>query len=310
MIFSVTPNAAIDRTLVIPGFQAEGVFRAVQETVTAGGKGLNMARAVRFLGEPVTCLGFLGGHTGRYFAALTEAEGFQAHWTWVTSGETRTCTIVLDGQGGEPTVLNTVGPTLDAGDWEHLANDLLGLVQPGDAVSFSGSLPPGSPVLAYAGLIRRLGEHGCRVWVDTSKAALQAALEAGPHGIKVNAEEMAAALGMAVGSPIQAAQAARAACGRGVGMTVVTLGKDGAVLATPGGAWHASGPEIAAVSNVGSGDAFFAGLVSALQIAQPPQEALRRATAAGAANALSALPGTLQRDDYTKCLAQTQVTRL
>lgn len=319
MIFSVTPNPAIDRTLIIPRFSAGGVFRAVQEVVTVGGKGMNVSRVIRFLGGTVTCLGFVGGYTGRYFAALAEAEGFAAHWTWVSGEglekaalacETRTCTIVLDGQGSEPSVLNTNGPTVTARDWEHLAEDLLGLAQVGDTVGFSGSLPPGSPLAAYAGLISRLGQAGSQVWVDSSHQPLRAALEAAPFGVKVNGEEIGEILNRDVGSPTEAIQAARAVRERGITMVAVTLGKVGAVLSTPGGDWHASIPEIQAVSNVGSGDAFLGGLMHALQKGRPVEEALRRATAAGAANALSSVPGTLQDEDYAKCLESTRITTL
>src|SRR5512132_4226494 len=108
MILCVTPNVAIDRTLSVSGFAAGGVWRAQAVRAAAGGKGLNVARALLGLGQSMCCAGPLGGRTGRQVAALADAEGLPARWTWI-GGETRTSVIVV-GDGGETTVINEPGP--------------------------------------------------------------------------------------------------------------------------------------------------------------------------------------------------------
>ena len=77
MILCVTPNPAIDRTLVIAGFRTNAVNRSTDSLIAAGGKGLNAARAAKTLGGQVRCAGFLGGFTGQYLAHLAQEEGLQ-----------------------------------------------------------------------------------------------------------------------------------------------------------------------------------------------------------------------------------------
>lgn len=316
MLFCISNNPAIDRTLVVPGFAPGKVLRAAEEYVSAGGKGLNAARAAHALGHAVLCMGLVGGHHGRLLADLLAAEQLPAAFTWLERGETRTCTLVLDGAGGEPTVLNTAGPQVSPADWERLASDLLGRVRGGSAAQqscaalFSGSFPPGAPLERFGALLGGLRQAEALAWVDTSRDALRAALAARPYGIKVNGQEIGAALGAPVESLDQALAAAQAVRQRGVQAACITLGAAGALLVTAGGAWRAAAPRVAAVSNVGSGDAFLGGLASAWVEGRPPEEALARGVAAGAANTLNPIPGRLDHRDFERILADVAVERL
>src|SRR5512138_1568438 len=94
MILCLTPNPAIDRTLLLPGLTAGNVHRAETVIVVAGGKGLNVARVIRTLGGEPLCMGFTGGHAGRLLADLAQNEGLNSCWTW-TDSETRTCAIFI-----------------------------------------------------------------------------------------------------------------------------------------------------------------------------------------------------------------------
>lgn len=302
MILCITPNPALDRTLMLPTLRRGEVQRPARALMAAGGKGLNVARCLRALGGQARCAGPLGGHAGRLLAELAEREGLAGAWTWA-EGETRTCTIIVEDDG-ESTGIYEPGQPLDAAAWARLCADVLREAREAEGVCICGSLPPGISAAMLAELIAALREGGAQVWVDTSGPALEAAAAAHPHALKVNAEEAGAMLGCAIRSPEDAGQAASALRARGVETAVITLGGAGAVLSSAEGAWHASAPAVQAISAVGSGDAFLAGMLHAIGQGQPPAQALRVAVAAGAANA-AALGVAQFTDQQVRALAQS-----
>jgi 1-phosphofructokinase family hexose kinase len=309
MILCITPNPALDRTLTVPGLRLGEALRATHSFVAAGGKGLNAARVVRALGDRVLCAGFLGGHSGHLLADLAEREGLPAAWTWF-AGETRTSIILFDPQGGDATVVNEPGPAVTPDDWARLTADVLRAAANCDYICLSGSLPPGSTPELFAGLLHGLVMAGKRVWVDTSGAALVAALAVEPIGIKINGAEATEIVGHPIEHPVEALAAARELRRAAAGPVILTLGGRGAILAGADGGWHAQPPALRAVSTVGSGDAFFAGLVVGLARGLGEPEALRQAVAAGAANALRVGGGRLELDDFNTILGQTTLARI
>ncbi len=307
MILCVTPNPAVDRTLIVPQLNPGQVHRTTRTLVAAGGKGLNVARASRILGGDPLCMGFLGGHSGRLVAELAEREGLRSAWTW-TGAETRTCVIVVDEHAGDATVFNENGPRVSAADWAALSAEVRRESASAEIVCLSGSLPPGSPMASFAGLLSELCAAGKQVWVDTGSAALSTALSVAGLNLKVNAHEAGAILNQDVESAEAAFSVARALQARGANRVVITLGQAGAILVMSEGMWHAQSPAIQAVSSVGSGDAFLAGFVVALAKKQPSSEALRWAVAAGAANALSAGGGQFSAGDFNSLLARISLS--
>ncbi len=304
MILCVTANPAVDRTLVVPGFRPGEVFRSIQTLIAPGGKGLNLARAARILGGEVRCVGFLGGHNGRLFEQLAKQEGLDGVWTWI-DGETRVCVVTIDPDGGTVTELYQRGPQVASADWTRLQANIEQQVPYADCVCICGSLPPGSPLDLFGRIVKALREAGKPVWIDSSGAALRTALDARPTGIKVNSVEAGAVLGRDINTPAAAMQAATDLRRMGIGSVVLTLGEQGAAVASKEGNWWAQPPAITALSAVGSGDAFFAGLLTALTANCPLPEALRRGVAAGTANSLSVGGGQFTPKDYQDVLAAT-----
>ncbi len=305
-ILCVTPNVAVDRTLAVPGFAAGAVWRAASASAACGGKGVNAARAVRCLGHRAVCAGLIAGHGGRLAATLADEEGLEAAWTRF-DGETRTCVIVV-GDRGEATVINEPGPAITAADWRRLIADAAEAVAACDAACIAGSLPPGCPAGGLAALVAAVGGGGRPVWVDTAGPALAEAIAAGAM-VKINALEAAALLGREPATAIDAAAAAAEIRRRGAAAVSITCGDEGAVLVEAAGTWRARPPRIRAVSAVGSGDSFLAGLVVGLAEGRGPGEALRLAVAAGAANALRTSAGILDSDDLARMLAATVAER-
>lgn len=310
MILSVTLNPALDRTLVVPGFANGGVFRPQANTVAAGGKGLNVARAVQTLGGQTLCAGFLGGFSGQFLDKMVRDEGLQARWTWLEGRETRTCAILVDPDTLLTSVINEPGPLLTREDWTRLHDDLLQAAADVSYVSFAGSLPPGSPMDMFVALITDLIVAGKQVWVDSSGAPLQAISRVSKVAIKINDEEAAALMNQPINTVADAVATARSMIEHTGQHVVITLGKRGAVFVTPHEAWHAIPPDVTIKSGVGSGDSFLAGLLTGLSCGDAPSSALAQAAAAGTANALSIGGGSFTKAEFDDILKQIQVVAL
>jgi 1-phosphofructokinase family hexose kinase len=303
MILCLSPNPAIDRTLVVESLVPGRVHRASEVQVWPDGKGVNVARAARLLGTPSVCAGFLGGETGKRMAQMVEAEGIAAHWTWI-EGETRTNIIVVDHKG-EATVINERGPQVTADDWARLHDDVVNRARGAAVVCVSGSLPPGTEIDAYIGLLQSLYLLGRSVWVDVSGEPLAGALAVSGINIKINNDEAATIFNREITTPEAALVAAQQLLDYGAPMVALTLGKQGAALATKGGTYWARPPKVNTRSSVGSGDTFLAGLVTSLEESLEPKEALRRAVAAGAANAIMLGSGRFDPAAFEQILALT-----
>jgi 1-phosphofructokinase family hexose kinase len=305
MIICITPNPAIDRTIILPSLALGNVHRAERSIVAAGGKGLNVARAIRTLGGEALCMGFAGGHAGHLLADLAKNSGLNFSWTWINS-ETRTCTILVT-QNGDATVINEPGPPVSKSDWKRLQRNIRKHISSAGWVCISGSLPPGSSAEDLQGLLKVLVDAGKQVWVDTSGSALVAAFTIPGLCIKVNGDEIGQSLGFEVNDVPSAKRALMILGERGTTACVITLGAAGALLATNEGRCHAQGPRVRVVSTVGSGDSFLGGLLSALDGGMDWPEALRDSVAAGTANALSAGGGQFAFQEFNDMREQIQI---
>lgn len=305
MILCITPNPAIDRTILLPTLVLGSVQRAQTVIVAAGGKGLNVARTIQQLGGQPLCMGFAGGHSGRLLADLAQNEGLHSSWTWV-GAETRTCTILVS-EDRDATSIYEPGMPVSAADWKQLQQDIEKQLPSVSLVCISGSLPLGSSSEDFQALLSLLVEAGKQVWVDSSGVGLHTAFANPQICIKVNGDEMGEAQGLQVNDFSSAGRALDILGERAPAVCVITLGSAGAILATRKGRWLAKGPQIRVVSTVGSGDAFFGGLVSALDHGQDWPEALRSGVAAGTANALSAGGGRFALHDFQAIREQTQI---
>ncbi|HEU0244417.1 MAG TPA: PfkB family carbohydrate kinase, partial [Candidatus Limnocylindrales bacterium] len=250
-----------------------------------------------------------GGYAGAWYRDALAAAGIPLYPVDVAS-ETRTCLSILDEAAGTLTEFYEAGVTLRPEDWpmvevalaEALADDPAGAV-----VVLAGSLPHGAPPDAYRRLAVQAAAVGARAVVDIGGDPFAAALEASPWLVKVNMEEAASILGLdGEGDPVGAA---RALVRRGAGTAIVTLGVGGAVLASGDWAWRLGPVPEAALGpySVGSGDAFTAGWLVGLARGDDVVIGLRRAGAAGAANARRPGQGEIDPADVAAFLASFSV---
>ncbi len=286
MIVCVAPNPSIDKLFIVERLEPGAIHRPISFVQVPGGKGLNVARAMATLGAEVRAAALLGGHAGRWVADELEALGIALTAVW-HAGETRSCLSVADAQTESLTEFYEDASPVDEFVWLELVERLHELTAAASWVVVSGSLPPGVPGNGYA----QLGD-GKSLAVDGTQLG-----SARPALVKVNAAEAAQMTGQPVDTPEDALAAAAELRSRSGGegrAAIVTRGRAGAVLIDPGGcAWEgllaASGPYA-----VGSGDAFLAGLIVALEGGASWPDALKAALGAGAANA--ELPGAGRLD--------------
>ncbi len=311
MLLIITPNPALDRTMVFPCLRLGAVQRTDNVVVAAGGKGLNVARAARTLGQAARVCAPLGGLTGDLLAQLAESEGLTGCWSRQSAGETRTCVLLVDPDGGDATALNEAGPVFAAEDWQAFRAAALSASVESRLCLVSGSLPRGVAPAALGELLGQLGATGRRVIVDTSGAALTASLAARPHGVKVNGAELGAALGRGEVSEVAEAAAALAELRvRGIDLAAVSLGARGIVAADATGAWWACPPPVDLVSSVGCGDSLLAGVAAGLLRGLALPAALRLGVACGSADALTIGGGRIDLSVVNRLAAGTRVEML
>lgn len=308
MLLIVTPNPALDRTMVFRGLRLGAVQRTDEVIVAAGGKGLNVARAAHALDQKALVCAPLGGLTGDQVAHLAAQEGISGRWTRHNAGETRTCVLLVDPAADDATALNEAGPTLAPADWDAFAADVLDAARQAALCVISGSLPLGVEPGRLGALAAALAARGARVLVDTSGPALEAALAARPWGVKVNGAELGAALGRAVEDVPGAAAALHELRARGVTLAAVSLGARGCVAADDSGVWWACPPQLRIVSSVGSGDSLLAGLAAGALKGLPLPGALQLGVACGTADALTIGGGRIDPAELARLVPAVQVS--
>ena len=286
MIVCVAANPSIDKLFEVERLQIGAIHRPRSFTQVPGGKGLNCARAAAALGAKVTATGILAGHTGRWIEESLAAEGVERRFVWA-AGESRACLSVASTEGGPLTEFYERGPDIGPGIWERLEELLGDIVSDASWTTISGSLPPGVGADGYLRLAAIGSERGARVAIDAEPDALTHALNAQPAIVKVNADEAAAFLGSPVATEAEAAAAAREIRARMAfpdATAIVTRGVEGAVVSRSAEVLRARLYERGPYP-VGSGDAFLAGLVTALDRDEGWEAGLRLALGAAAANA-------------------------
>lgn len=289
MIVTVTPNPAVDRTVLIRGFTLGTTNRATAERIDIGGKGINVAQHLARLRCDVVAAGFLGTRDMHGVLETLAAQGVRTDFVRV-AGDTRVNVKIRDPFTGQETEINESGPSLTPDAVDALLDKLRGLARRCAVMVFSGSLPPGVPDDLYARAIALAAGAGVKTVLDATGAALRHGIAAKPDFVKPNRAEAEELLGVSLRGEGELVAAAKRLIAYGARTAVISLGSAGAVCASAAGVWRARAPQIAARSTVGAGDAMVAALAWALMRSLAAPEALRLATALGSATAASDAP--------------------
>jgi 1-phosphofructokinase len=261
MIVTVTPNPSLDRTLEVDELRRGEVVRAQADRSDPGGKGVNVSRALVANGHASRAVLPLGGADGELLADLLQSLGIEVAAVPIADAIRSNVTVVEPD--GTVTKLNAPGPQLSSAEVGALLDRAVAVTDGAAWVVGSGSLAPGTPDDLYGRLASSVRTVGARVAVDTSGAALERVLAAGPDVLKPNEEELSEVTGVipeTFGDVVFAANALRA---KGVGTVLVSLGPHGAILVDDAGALHAESEVIVPRSTVGAGDALLAGFLAA-----------------------------------------------
>ena len=312
MILTVTLNAAIDRTVAVPSFRQGHRHRAVEASTVAGGKGINVARALKLLDRPVIATGLAGGPTGARLMERLAEESILTDFTWI-AGESRTNLAVVDPTSGEQTEINERGPDVAPEELERFLEKLLYLARGARVCVIAGSLPPSVPASFAARIIAELKDLDVETILDTDGEPLTAALRAGPAAVTPNAAEAEGAVGHEFNDRDDLLAGLRSLVELGAGEAAITY-EAGCVASLLDGSeryvYEATAPSVDPVATVGSGDAFLAGFAAARFDGRPPEECVRFAVACGAESTQHFGAGTIEPDEAQRLAELVQVERL
>jgi 1-phosphofructokinase family hexose kinase len=284
MIITVTLNAAIDKSLSVPNFRLGRRHRTVEQRTMAGGKGVNIARTLKTLGQPVIATGFAGGATGTHIVEQLTEESILNDFVRIRE-ESRTNTSVLDPTTGAHTEVNERGPSVSEQEVELFRDKLLYLARGAAIVVFAGSLPRGIEPDIYAVLIRELERTGVTTVIDTDGEPLRQAVRAEPDVVSPNVIEAEELVGHEFAGEEERSLAVR---------EIAALGPHEAIMTLPDGCFaqvlvdgqpcmrRVSVEPRESIAKRGSGDAFLAGYIAARYEGRAPDQCLRFGVACGA----------------------------
>lgn len=298
-IVTLTMNPALDIATATDAIEPTTKLRCEPPRYDPGGGGINVARAVHRLGGDAFAVFPAGGASGERITELLRAEEL-AHETVRVGGITRESLAVTERQSGHQYRFVLPGPPLSAYDQERLLDTLAARAAGARFVVVSGSLPPGVPCDFYRRVAHLARDLGARFALDTSGEALRAR-GGGIDLIKASRHELEQLSDgpLICDAALQQAASAVVATGR-CEILVVSLGAEGALLATKNGCRRFAAPEVEVLSNIGAGDSMLAGMLLALLRGSSIEDAVRFGIAAGSASLLR--PGTelCRRDDVER----------
>lgn len=303
MIYTVTLNPSIDYLVEVESFQMGKVNRTSYDAKFPGGKGINVSRVLKRLGNNTTALGFIGGQTGEFVKRFLRQEEIFTDFTEI-AGDTR---INIKLKTGLETEINSQGPVISKGNYQQLFSQIEQLNN-NDILILSGSIPPSVPSDVYEAMARSCSDNGIKVVVDTSGKGLLNVLPHRPFLIKPNHHELGELFSTEIRTVDDAREYGTKLVEAGAQNVIVSMAGQGAVLCTGGNSYSANVPKGNVINSVGAGDSMVAGFIGTYERTGDILSAFRFSLAAGSATAFSADLGTL--DKIEELLPQIAINQL
>lgn len=262
MLYTLTPNPSIDRSMTVPELRFNSVLRSDAVRLDWGGKGFNVSRALQTFGIESIAMAWVGGGSGKMLADGLQSLSIQTDFVWVDE-DTRTNTMIIEESGDWHIKVNEPGPRISQSDIYQLSQKIESYAKKGDIWALSGSLPPDVPDNFYADLIELLNMRGATALLDTNNAALRLGAQAGPHLVKCNLAEASQIVGFEIKDNEDAKRAALPFLRMDIEVFGLTMGAAGLLLATQKQMVFATPPRVQVRNASGSGDALLAGLIYA-----------------------------------------------
>lgn len=309
MILTITLNPAVDISYKLDLLAIDTVNRVEDVSKTAGGKGLNVARVLKQLGQDVAASGFLGGSLGSYIRSQVNITGIHDYFIDIDE-DTRNCIAVI--HEGKQTEILENGPTISGDETALFLEKFVEYVQKVKIVTISGSLPKGLPTDFYVKLLEIADKYNTSVLLDTNGVLLISAITSPykPYLIKPNEEEFADLLGVKSISETQIIEALATPRFSDIPWIVVTRGAEGAIIKHAHTLYRAKAPKIEVVNPVGSGDSVIAGFSSGFYRDLGVKETIKYGLAMGVLNALEEKTGHIDISKVEWAVEQIKVDKI
>lgn len=285
MIYTVTLNPAIDKTVVVHNFRVGKVNRIGAISLDPGGKGINVSKCLAALGKKSISAMLLGGESGEKLGMMLEKEDIQTLSVSV-EGETRTNMKIIDPEFNTNTDINEPGPMVTEGAVEELKYHIGGLVKAGDILVLSGSLPVGTKPTVYREWCEYFNILGALVFLDADGAPMIEGIKACPHLIKPNGEELSRISGRELNSMDDIVKAGRELMESGIEEIVISLGAEGAIFLSKEGEYKADALRVPVNSTVGAGDSMVAAMAYGIEQGLSWEDRIKLSIAIGAASVM------------------------
>jgi 6-phosphofructokinase 2 len=308
MIYTITLNPALDRTIWIQKVRDDVSNRILEEKSFAGGKSVDVSKVLKNLGVDNIALGFVGGFAGRELEGRLLNEGIETDFVRV-SGETRTNIIIHETDTGKQLAFNARGPEIKPDELMQFIEQLERLPC-GEVVAIGGSIPLGVSPEIYRKIISLVKKCQAKVVLDVDGEALRQGIKAHPNVIKPNIHELSELAGRELKGLDDVVSAARSINQQGVEIVLVSMGAKGILLVSDGQQYLAVPPNVNVESTIGAGDSSVAGFVFGLVQGRDLKQCLIYAVAAGTATTLRQGTALCQKDDFERIVPQVSITDL
>ena len=286
MVYTLTLNPALDYVMKTGALSFDNINRSKGETLSYGGKGINVSVILSRLGIENKALGFLAGFTGEQLEKMLISDGIGCDFVYLESGNTR---INVKIRAEKELGINADGPQIKEADIERLL-EKLNCVKAGDFVVIAGALPENAPQNAYEIILSRFEGRGVNFVVDASGDLLKSVLKYKPFLIKPNHLELSELFKADAETDEEIEKYARQLQADGAGNVLVSRAEKGALLVDENGGVSKIGAVTGELINsVGSGDSMVAGFLAGYIKTGSFEYALKLGNACGAATAFSPL---------------------
>ncbi|TES90600.1 MAG: 1-phosphofructokinase [Candidatus Cloacimonadota bacterium] len=306
MIYTLTLNPALDRTLIVEHLKFEDANRVKKELRFAGGKGIDVSRVLNELGHESIALGFVGGYDGMELEGRLLNEGINCDFVKIAE-ETRINVFIEKERGGKRTSLHAKGPRISPSELAVLYNKVKNLQPSPSWFVMSGSLPPGLSDNIYAQFIHLMRDRGVKVFLDSDGIPLKKGIEAVPFAIKPNLFELERLKGKKFRNNKEIISFGKKLVAKGIKFVLISMAEEGMLLLSDDASLKATPPEVKVKSSIGAGDASVAGFIYAYEKKMSPGDCLKMAIACGTATALT--PGTAlcKKEDVKRIIKKCKV---
>jgi 6-phosphofructokinase 2 len=307
MIYTITLNPALDRILTVESIEYNNPNRVDGDERYAGGKGIDVSKALTRLGVDNKAIGFSGGFTGQELEGCLFNLGVNCEFVRI-SAETRTNVYIHETARNRQISFNLRGPFIQSFELMEMIDVIKGL-EDADYIILSGSLPAGVNPIIYQKIVEIAKGKGATVVLDSDDEPFRAGLRAKPHIIKPNVHELERLMARQLKDVSAIVDAAVEVHERGIDVVLVSMGARGVLLVTDDERWIAHPPRVTVTNTIGAGDSAVAGFVQSLVLGETFKEAVTRAAATGTAATLID-DVSITREDVNAILGQVKVRRV